>query len=381
MTNLLVSILALAITSGQLIKVPVGLGGISVLDIFIFLFCLWGLYKINLHLKKPPIWLLAALFFVLISIISLLLTPLHLEANEYLMSFSYTIRFFFYLLFAWLIFCNAFKDLQNKIEKVFLLSGTAFAVLGLLQFVFFPNLSFLANSGWDPHYFRTVSTFLDPNFAGAFFVLTLLLITFLKNKRIMSPKVFYLFFSLVYVALLTTYSRSSYGMFLISFSAWSFLVKSWRLFIASLLLFVILLLGFFTYTKGVSEPRNIDRIQSASFRLNTWQQGLKLFSSYPVLGVGFNAYRFALRDYNLGDKQFLSSHGSSSNDSSILFVAATTGIVGLIVYLYFLFLLIKQRNIVSAATLGLLFHSIFANSLFFSPILLWLLLISLIPKK
>ena len=372
-------ILTLAIISGQLIKIPFfGSGGFSILDIVIIFFCTFGLVKKKFRLGKPPLPIIAALVFIFISTISLVFTPIRLTFPQYLISFSYTLRFFLYILFTWLISQKTFGNLQKETKTILVNSGLGLAVLGLLQFIFLPNINFLNSQGWDPHYFRTVSTFLDPNFAGAFFTLTLLLL--IPKKTTKSTAVF---FVTAYLALLTTFSRSSYIMFLVSGLSFSLFKKSKGLIITILILFLILLFGFKIYTRLISKPRNIDRGQSASFRLNTWQQGLTIFQKYPVLGAGFNAYKYALRELNLGDGQFLQSHGSTSNDSSLLFVTSTTGTIGLISFLFFLASLIwKSKNyLLIAAFLGLLVHSIFSNSLFFPPILLWILLISIIPKK
>lgn len=382
MNIFLISILAFAVSAGQLIRFPFGTGGISLLDITIVLLSLGGLAISKFQLIKPPLPIVSLLAFISIGIISLILTPLHLITSEYFNSFSYSGRLFIYVLFAWLLASNVFGELGKNIIKVFSLSGVAFAILGLLQFIFFPNLDFLAYSGWDPHYFRTVSTFLDPNFAGAFLVLTLLLISqrFFEDKRWNT-----IFFITVYLALLTTFSRSSYFMFLASGLIFSILKKSKILFLAVLLLFLGLIFGFQLYSQAVAKPRNIDRGQSASFRLSTWQQGITLFQKSPVLGVGFNAYRYGVKEYNLSDNAFLQSHGSSSNDSSLLFVLSTTGILGFGIYLFFLWSLIKtagkQSILIKAAVAGLLIHSFFANSLFYPPILAWLIFISVTSKK
>lgn len=390
MTTLLISILAFALTAGQLIKIPFLNGGITILDITLILFCFLGLIKIKFRLKRPPIQIRAALIFIFLAFFSLLLTPLHLNLSEYLSSFSYTIRLALYILFVWLVSSDAFGEFRQNLKKTLLLSGISFTVLGLLQFIFFPNLDFLKFAGWDPHYFRAVSTFLDPNFAGAFLVLTLILLVSLRtivpqSGRAKTTRQSLLAFALIYLALLTTFSRSSYAMFLISGLVFSFLKKSIKLCLATLILFVILLFGFRIYSQMIATPRNIDRTQSASFRLNTWQQGLTLFKKSPVLGIGFNSYRFGIKQYNLGDQQFLESHGSSGNDSSLLFVASTTGILGLAAYLYFLWTLLisfKQQNfILTVAVTGLIIHSFFANSLFYPPILAWILIISVVSKK
>lgn len=385
MNILLISILAFAIAAGQLIRIPIGTQGITALDITVTLFCLIGLLKIKFYLRKPPIQIAAALVFIAAAILSLIFTPLHLKIAEYAISFSYTARFFLYVLFVWLAFSGAFGNLQKNLIKAILLAGISFALLGLLQFIFFPDLTFLSIAGWDPHYFRTVSTFLDPNFAGAFLVLTLLLIiSYLRDRSEATPRVFYLLFVIIYLALLTTFSRSSYLMFLVSGLTLSFLKKSKKYALATIILFAFLLLGFQIYTLLISTPHNIDRTQSASFRLNTWQQGLTLFQKSPFLGVGYNAYRYGIAEYNLGDQQFLTSHGSSSNDSSLLSVASTTGLLGLITYLYFLWTLIKSFNkniLLTAGIAGMLIHSFFANSLFYPPILAWILITSVTPKE
>lgn len=374
----------LAIICGQLIKVPIGDGGITILDSTIIILCLLGLLKIKFLLKKPPKFIFASFFFISISTLSLVLSPLNLSFEEYFISFSYIIRFSLYLLFSWLIYSDAFPKIKTEISNILIYCAIAIASIGLMQLVFLPDLNFLTKFGWDPHYFRTVSTFLDPNFVGAYFVLALILIKPGLHPKFILTKKALIFFAVCYIALLTTFSRSSYLMFLISGLTMSFLEKSKMLFIKVIVLFLILLLGFQLYTQIISKPRNIDRAQSASLRINTWQQGWQLFSSHSFLGIGFNAYRFGIREYQLGDDQFLQSHGASSNDSSLLFVLSTTGVIGLISYLYFLFSIAKyspNKKATLPAVTGLLIHSTFANSLFFPPILLWLLFISINSKK
>ncbi|MBU1000766.1 O-antigen ligase family protein [Patescibacteria group bacterium] len=370
-------ILTLAITNGQLIKLSISpTSGITILDMVVSTLCIWGLFSTKLKLVKPPLFITSALIFIAICILSLILTPLHLNSLETLISFLYIVRFSIYILFGWLIYSKALPLVKQNSNKILLLSGVSLAVLGLGQFIIFPDLRFMAEFGWDPHFLRAVSTFLDPNFSGAFFVLTLLLL--LKNPG--KGKKRNIYFILVYLALLTTFSRSSYGMFLISGLTFSALKRSKKMLIATIVLFSVLLSGFWVYTQLVAVPRNIDRTQSASFRFNTWQQGLELFQKSPILGIGFNTYRFGIAQYDLGDKQFLDSRGSSTNDSSLLFVLATTGILGLTSYLFFLWTLIKSskgKNLILISGLsGLLIHSFFVNNLFYPFIIIWIMIIS-----
>lgn len=365
----------LSILAGQLVKFPLfTIQGPTLLDIFVILISLIGTFKIKFKLRKPTLVIKSGLLFCLIAILSLIFTPLHLSKSEYIISFSYTLRFFIYLYFGWVIYSNAFNKFKEQISKTLLISGVGLAILGLVQFIFLPNLQFLQPLGWDPHYFRTVSTFLDPNFTGAYFVLTFFLLFSLRARR-----AWQLFlFSIVYIALLTTFSRSSYLMFLISGLIYATLQKSRKLGIIIIVLFLGLLLGFQIYSQLIAKPRGINREQSAAFRLDTWQQGLDLFNKSPILGVGFNTYKYALREYHLSDLGFLDTRGATTNDSSLLYVLATTGVLGFLTYLMFLFSLtktgMKNNIILSAAIGGLIFHSLFANSLFYPFILVWIFL-------
>lgn len=360
-------LLTLSIICGQLIKLPIGThGGLTLLDAAVIILCFFGLLRIRVKLSKPPLWIKASFGFILIALLSLILTPLSLTQIEYFTSISYTIRFSLYILFGWLVYSGALPNLKKNIKNILLTSGVVLAALGLLQFIFLPDLSFLEKFGWDPHYFRAASTFLDPNFLGSFLMLTLLLV---KNKY---------FFTLVFIALMLTFSRGAYLAFLTSFLSLSFLNRSLPLGIVTIILFLGLILGFSTYERLVAQPRNIDRAQSAQFRLETWQQGFKLFQMHPVLGVGFNTYRYALKQYNLGDDEFLKSHGASTNDSSFIYVAATTGIIGFVSYVFFLGVIfvagVKLNYILSAGLVGLLAQSFFANTLFYPPLILWVIL-------
>ncbi|MBI3109451.1 O-antigen ligase family protein [Candidatus Daviesbacteria bacterium] len=360
-------ILTLSIVAGQLVRVPLGPGAITLLDLMVLTFVIFYLLKFRFKFQKTPSYIKSAFLFIAVASLSLLLTPLQLTFQDRAVSFSYTLRFMLIILSGWIIAQGALK---KQIFEVLKLAGVALAILGILQVVLLPDLVFLETLGWDPHFFRVASTFLDPNFTGAFLVLTLMLVR--KN---------YAMFTMVYLALLLTFSRSSYGMFFISFSALAFLLRSLRLQLLTLALFAGLLLGFFLYSRFIELPRGINRSASASFRINTWKQGWQLVEKHPVLGVGFNAYRYAIREFKLADMQFLQSHGSSSNDSSLLFVLATTGALGLLSYILFLFWLIKSRKmILLPAVSGLLFHSLFANSLFFPSILLWLILAVTVDK-
>lgn len=369
-------ILTLSILTGQLIKLPVFAGsGATFLDAVTAILVLIGLIQIKFRLKTPPLFIKTVFLFMTVAVLSLILSPLKVSPFEAVISFLYLVRFGLYFLLAWIIYSGGLPTVRHQAKKILILSGSGLALLGLGQLIFLPDLRFLSAQGWDPHYFRTASTLLDPNFTGGFLSLTLLLLSWhiFKNGR---DKLYLSLFTVVFLALLTTFSRSAYLNFGVAFLAFSILNKSWRLFFMTGVLSIVLLAGYLGYRQAVAVPRNIDRTQSAEYRVNSWQLGWEMFTRAPVLGVGFNSYRFALQNYRLANENFISSRGASSNDSSLLFVAATTGILGFLAYLGFLFgLAIKGDKVLIAGLAGLLVQSFFINTLFYPWFLIWIILV------
>ena len=395
MSSFLSLSLLLSILAGQLIKIPVGThGGVTLLDINIGCLSLLGLWQRRANFQKPPLLIKVTLIFILIALVSLILTPLKLTISEYLTSFLYLVRFSFYVLFGWLVYQGIFPTIKQNLAKILLFSGVSLAILGLLQFLILPDLRFLEKEGWDPHFFRAAAAFLDPNFLGAYLVLTLILLVSLRGTlsdeaifpvRLPQPLRGFAM-TIVYLALLTTFSRGAYLAFLTGFATIAILKRSVRIGLFTLLLFAGLILGFTIYQGLIAQPRNIDRSQSAESRLNTWQQGLTLFTYHPILGVGFNAYRYALKQYNLGSDQFINSRGASFNDASLLHIATTTGIIGLTSFFSILAALaysswqIKQKSkwaiILLAGLTAVITQSFFTNNLFYPFIMIWIILVA-----
>ncbi|MDO8571013.1 MAG: O-antigen ligase family protein [Candidatus Daviesbacteria bacterium] len=368
MLSFLSLILLFSIIAGQLIKIPLGSGGLTLLDITVLILDIYALTKIKYGSIKFPFWFKLILIFCFIGFISLLFSPLKLSLQQFLISISYNFRLLAYFSFGYFLTLNIFPSLKKDVFKILIYSGIILAILGILQFIFIPNLIFLQQYGWDPHYFRAVSTFLDPNFLGAFLGLTLLLI--LKNsQKLFSKKFQFIFFALVYICLLLTFSRSAILLLGVSLLTFSLLKKSIKLTILTFLLCIGFGISFYIYTQLVLIPKGINREESASFRISTWQDGLKIWQSSSIFGVGFNSYRYALIKLNPNSENFTNSHGASTNDSSLLYVLATTGIIGLVIYLFFL------RSILwLPVLLGLIINSFFINSLFYPSILIWIIL-------
>lgn len=379
--NKISTILTASLIAGQILKLPViDIRGPAILDITLIFLGLLGLLKTlpkKVNFKNLPLFFYAFILFIFVCVISLILNPLDLGLPLLLVSGFYILRLFFFSL---LLFFVLRKILIFNINEIFIYAGVILSILGILQFIFIPDLRFLQTSGWDPHYFRAVSTFLDPNFLGGFLVLSLLS-TFLYEFKNQKLRIFFL--SLLYICLTLTFSRSSYLFFFVSFFSLGLLARSKRLFSFSILLTLTLFLNFYIYQLTVAVPRNIDREDSAMNRFDTWNQGLELFLKHPVFGVGFNNYKYALEKYKLTNNAQINQRGSASNDASLLFVLSTTGLIGFVVFLLFIIssLLYGLRSrgvssgqIVFSGILGLLVNSIFINSVFYPLIFIWLIL-------
>ena len=228
--------------------------------------------------------------------------------------------------------------------------------------------------------YRMFSIFLDPNFAGAFFVLffVFLMDGFLKNKS----KIIVLLLILTLGAVFLTFSRSALLMLIIS-SSLLFIFMNKKRFILMLIAVAILVLVASSKYFNI-ENINLFREASSQSRINTAKSALVIIKNNPVFGVGFDSYRYAQLRYGFRvEGKDSISHSDAGTDNSFLFILATTGIVGLILYLLLWFNILKIASpLAIASIIGVFVDSLFINSLFYSFIMLWLwVIIALSPKN
>lgn len=274
-------------------------------------------------------------------------------------------------LLRWVIYSLFFLSLVRLIKvhelgKVILSLGLVTTLVGLGQYLFYPDIRNLQVAEWDPHYFRVVGSLLDPGFTGIILVFTLIWLTLhplkLKWGQVLAWGATYLAFAL-------TYSRSSYLAFLVGMGWIAWKVKGWRFFIKMALLLGVTVLILPRAPGG--EGVKLERTNSIQSRIDSWTTAWRIFTQHPVLGVGFNTYRYA-------QGASLTSHAGAGADSSLLFVAATTGILGFLAYLWYferLFLLRTMNYELQATLVAVLAHSLFLNSLFYPAVMVWLALL------
>ncbi len=270
----------------------------------------------------------------------------------------------------WVLYAGVFiLVLVNSVDvRVWLKSlyttGIGFGLIGLVQFFLYPDLRNLMYLGWDPHYYRLFSTVLDPNFMGILLVFTLILGFGLITKK--NRPLVILGQIVTFVALLLTYSRSSFLALGTAIVVWAVMQKRWKLFI-SLAAFVLLL---FIFPKISGDTLMLTRVDSTLARVGNWEESLRLIVKAPVFGYGFDTLRY-VRPADAVSKS------AAGLDSSILFILATTGLTGLTAYIFLFTSMIRlgtrtQRTVYVATLSALLIHSLFVNSMFYPWVMIWM---------
>lgn len=413
--RILFILLILIIPLGQFSRIPLGDSSITIYINDLILPLIFGFWLIDVVYRQEkfvfPFLTLPIFLFLGIDVLSLVWNKQFLSGTDFFVSALY--------LWRWLMYMGIYfvgydlikiknsniknQNLENKKARnkelnlfVNLLIGTGFAVavLGLVQYILFPDFSSMVAQGWDPHYFRVLSTFFDPNYVGAFLVLNLvlLLILTLEVKSWQKLDLIKGILGIVFLAaIILTFSRSTYLMLGICLGIIGFL-RSRQLLILGILVAVLTFLLIPRVQERVVGAIHID--ETAGFRIESWQKGWQIAKQNLGLGVGYNAFRYAQIRYDLiqsWEETDFTSHASSGVDSSLLLILATTGIPGLLVYLWFLF---RQASLgiisyfqtksywskvlgltVLAGLIGLLVHSQFVNSLLYPFILEWFMIV------
>lgn len=348
---------------------------ISITDIFLSLtigFLLIWEIGIKKRIQIPFPFKLMLVFWG-IGVVSLLFST-HISGGLYLL------RFILYSSSFWLgyLLIKSAPERLDAILSIIISLGIGIGILGFLQLIVFPDFAPLTAYGYDPHQFRLSSSFLDPNFAGAFLAISFILSIFRylqKKERNMLLASLFLALAIVF-----TFSRSAYLMVV----SMLFVFGLFR-YRKILLVLVVVVAFLFLFV-----PRFSDRIKggflvdaSASERISSWQVGMTVFYHEPVLGVGFDNIRQAYQQYNLLKTYSANGgHSGAGVDSSLILVLATTGIVGFISFLSFwgyilysgVINLFNRENqmmfVLVVVLLGIFIDSEFINSLFFPAIML-----------
>ncbi len=378
----------------------VSISGISLLPLDLIAPAVLGVWLVRKLIRKEKITLDkvggALIAFWAVALLSLLLNSSELTSIEIKTATLHLVRFvaisgFFFVA----------RDLikqQAKILGVLLLTGVILAGSGFYLLTILPDFAEagLTEAGWDPHIGRLTSTWLDPNFiAGGFaFLLSLAGSWYLKIQKWQPRLMLSIIAAVLLVALLATLSRS--GLLALAVAGLVLgLIRS-RILLISLIVVALIGVGvsdrlqsrldelMVSATSLVSGTSQTVLDPTAQLRVDSWREALRIWGKNPIFGTGYGTYA-AYQTFS--DEE---SHAATGSDSSLLNIGATTGVVGLGVFLLFLINLAHvawstRRDIVSLGLLtggsGFLIHAVFVNSLFFPPLLLYLMIVSGLVKN
>jgi len=380
---------------GELARLPIATAnGILPNDLLLALLTgVWLFDKIVLERTWPSLKLsVPFLAFVGIATLSLLNGSQTLTLKETFLSGLYLVRFIEYgaLIFIVSDLTNNDPKTYRRLFHILLASAGLLAILGFFQLKFFPDFTEFQDQGWDPHINRLLSSWFDPNFVGGLFAFVLsLILGFSLNLPLKKSWPYFLFAGVLLLALFLTYSRSAYLAFMVAVGILG-IFKSPKLLIGGLIA-VLLLVSISDraadrFTNMIYSAQSLMDSSSAELpdatarlRIESWQNAWTIIQDHPWLGVGYNTYAYVQRDY--GFVKALEKHSATGSDSTLLTIWATTGLVGLTIYIWFLGTLLytsffNRKNGLAlgfmAGLLGLLVHSIFVNSLLFTPLLIFI---------
>lgn len=355
-------------------------------DMVVLLIFILTCYEIVIKGKlKFDIYFKIQLLFVIFGIGSLILNSfIHKDINI-VASSLYAIR---YIAYIGLINVGRYFSTSKLIKPIVILSGTVFIILGYLQYYFYNDLAGLKYLGWDIHLYRLFSTFLDPNFAGVFYVFFLFIIFYQQlGKKFRDSYLYVLLFVFDFLAIILTYSRTAIIALVVSSFFYCLLMRKIKIFF---MFFISLLVCLILFSDISVEGLNPLRTASTNERIKSIENVSKIIQINPITGIGFNAFRDT--QIRLGIRNTIGANVSNADagtDNSYLFVLAVAGIPGFFLFIVSYFYLIKQIRkereqiniILISSLIGIFVGSMFLNVLFYTPILAFILLTFALRKK
>lgn len=313
-----------------------------------------------------------------------------LSTGELLGSLAYLVRWLSYF---GLYVCavNVCRDddaaaLWESLQRTALLFA-AFGVVQVFAFTHFAQQVYPAgpdNMGWDYQGRRLVSTLLDPNFAGIFMLLPLLVYAaqLAFGERVTAWKPLLLF-----AAILMTVSRGTIVAMVVGLLVIVAARGMGRRLLRAASAVVLLAAPAVPVLVQFATSFNKFAIDgSAMARVQSWLRALRVVADNPVFGIGFNTYLYVQRAYGWA----LDGRSPASLDGGLLFVMVLTGVVGLATYVVLLgVIVVRCRRLwrnrsapvrarafalgTAAGVVALVIHSVTVNSLLFSFVMevLW----------
>lgn len=280
----------------------------------------------------------------------------------------YLARLGLYVVYAWMLSGVSLR--QKHVHTIVRVLIYAIPLICIIQYVFIPDLRFLARWGWDPHMYRAVGTMLDPPIVGS--VLGILMIAALiYRERLASLANF--------IAIVFLFSRSTYLAVCIVVASYLLSQRRWMLTVMwGIALGVGIVAAPMTIPRGMTlESAKIDRVSTVGSRWTEISKGLMVWRQHPIVGIGYN--RIPQYKKTTTVEKYASytdaNHASSAYHSFWVTQLATTGILGVMILLAVLLMISLRYPLMTFAFAVPSIIGIFDNVLF-HPFVLVLLIVT-----
>jgi O-antigen ligase len=326
-----------SIALGQIAKVPlistdIKTAPVLLSDLIAALLCSWLLASVliagRIHLDLSARYLGA---FVASNILAIAVSTLRfgLDSTAVVFSTLYLLRWSMYA--GLYVFALTALRTSAAPRLIALTVGvcTVFAVFGIFQSIFLPNFAFIVYPDaipyvdWDVQGNRLVSSFLDPNFAGAFILFGLL---YAHARGATLDRQPYPLLAVFWVALILTLSRSSILAAIVGLGIVTVRTGNFRKLFLPVL--ILALVGWLAADQLMSFAAQYQKLTvadpSALRRLAAWLLAWRVFVDNPILGIGYNTFGVVRGAYSAST----AGNAAFGSDGGLLYVAAVSGIVG-----------------------------------------------------
>ncbi len=251
----------------------------------------------------------------------------------------YTILFFI----SGKVFSDAY--FRRHVCLAILVSATFTAILALIQFI---GLWFLGNNTQLLYSGRVISTFGQPNFLGAYLVMSLPFVWYLYNHTPLSLRARFVSGVAIFIIILgifSTFSRSAYLGLAILALIWG--IKHYKLLLTGIVFSVLLFGALATISPNLVYQQwyrfKVNTISkwTAENRLIIAQKSLKLIVQRPIIGYGIENFSLAFPQVVSEDDLGLKDIVVDSAHNLFLDLGVQTGLIGLGIFLAILIVTIK----------------------------------------
>ncbi|MBI2085979.1 O-antigen ligase family protein [Candidatus Daviesbacteria bacterium] len=220
---------------------------------------------------------------------------------------------------------------RKMISLAILASSSVAAFIAIAQFI---SLWFFGNTSQLLYNNRVISTFGQPNFLGAFLVMSLPFIWYLFKQVKGLPKALVILGLIITIlGIISTFSRSAYVGFILLALTWG--IYHYRLLLAgitSLIILFALLANLFPNLVYQEWYRfQVDTVSkwTAENRLIIAQKSINLILKKPLTGYGIENFSLAFPSVVTADDLGLKDIIVDSSHNLFLDIAVQTGLVGL----------------------------------------------------